>query len=242
MGYTRATRGWIHQINARIGRNQIGIAAEVLIVQCTMPTRLQVSSAKPVPPVIAASPILCHTRLCFQFSRLGTNAKVPRVNIDLSTALDRRDDPAVVAVGPVDPVVQAPPQCIDLMLRIRHDKTVVEHFLSIGSSVPVGIFRVQDIGRTRDQHATLPGHDPGREIQSLQKHGRPVIPAVPVGVLQKPNASLGLGRRVTPLGIVPHFDDPQPSVRPPVNRDRIAHQRLAADQFHPTSRAHFQAG
>ena len=62
---------------------------------------------------------------------------------------------------------------------------------AVRPAVPVGIFQEQELGILPDIDTPFPPLQPGRDVQALGKHGRPVRPAVIVPVLQKDHLVVG---------------------------------------------------
>ena len=157
------------------------------------------------------------------------------MDVDLLARPERRDGAAAISVGAVDPVVQAPTQPVDAVLRIALDETAIEHFAPIRLAISVGVFRVQDVGRTCDQHAVAPWHHTQGMIEIVDKDLGSIILPVAVLVLQVLDASPRDRAAVATLRIVAHLHNPQAAVGIPVNRDGIHDERFRTNQLHAES-------
>src|SRR5262249_23704909 len=127
---------------------------------------------------------------------------------------------AAVAVGAVEPVVQAVIKAIGAMLLIAFHEAGEQYFAHVGLAVAVGVFRVKNIRGGADNHAFAPGDDAVGEIDAFQKNSGLVVNAVVVGVFQKAHNAAGFAVAVNPFGVITHFHHPQFSVRAPIKRHR----------------------
>ena len=147
--------------------------------------------------------------------------------------LERADLAAAVAVGAVDPAVEAELEAVDPVLLVPLAEAREEDLAVVGLAVAVAVLGVEDVGRAGDEHAVAPGHDAGRERQAVEEVGRLVVPAVAVGVFEDPDDAPRLPLAVDAERVVAHLDDPELAVGAPVEGDRVLDQRLAAPPARP---------
>ncbi len=83
--------------------------------------------------------------------------------LDRLARLERTDRAAAVAVGPVDPAVEAELEAVDPVLLVALGEPGEEDLAMVGLAVAVAVLGVEDVGRAGDEHAVAPGHDAGRE-------------------------------------------------------------------------------
>jgi hypothetical protein len=67
--------------------------------------------------------ILGHAGLGLDDAVVRPQAKVPAADVDGIVVVERGDFAIGIAVGPVDPVVQAPQQAVDAVLLVAFDET-----------------------------------------------------------------------------------------------------------------------
>ena len=121
---------------------------------------------------------------------VGPDAKVA------ADHLDRRDSgrrvpgsDLAIAIGAVDPVVEAITQAVEPVLGIALAEPGQDDGADVGAAVSVGISEVEDVGRGRDQDASPPGHHAGREREAVGEDRAPLEMAVTVPILQELHAS-----------------------------------------------------
>src|SRR5207248_11629480 len=100
------------------GRQQERVAAQVVVVEDEVEHRVTVVVAEPVSPVVAAAAELRLARDRLELAGVGLEAEVAAADVHDLAGLDRLDHAARVAVGAVEPVVEAPDQAVDAVLLI----------------------------------------------------------------------------------------------------------------------------
>jgi hypothetical protein len=185
-----------------------------------------------VAPVVAAPAELGLPALGLERAGVGPEPEIAASDGRRLARLRRADRPAAVAVGAVDPAVEAELESIDPVLLVPLDEAREEDLAAVGLAVAVAVLGVEDVGGAGDDDAIPPGNHAGRESQPVEEDGHPVIAAVAVGVLQDADQASRLPLTVDPEGIIAHLHDPEPAVGAPVERDRVPHQRLRGGQLH----------
>jgi hypothetical protein len=116
------------------------------------------------------------------------DADVAAGHLHLLAGLERPHRPlAAVAVGQVDPVVQAERRRVHAELRVALGEPGVEHLVDLGPAVAVGVLQVEHVRGGGDDQAVPPRQHAGREVQVLGEQDRPVVLPVAVRVLQEPH-------------------------------------------------------
>src|SRR5262249_9173906 len=149
----RSDAGRDGDVDARIGRRQVRIAAQVVVGQDVVPHRIAVVAAEPVAPVVAAAAVLRLTALQVDLAGVGLDAKIATANVHDLAGLERLDLAAAVAVGAVDPVVQAPDEAVDAVLLVALGEAGVEDDLLVGLAGAFGVLGVEDVGSAGDEDA-----------------------------------------------------------------------------------------
>ncbi len=118
----------------------------------------------------------------------------------------RRCDVAVLPeVGAINPVVDAEPWIRDAILSIYFGKSSVKDLPNIGFAVPVRIFHEENIGRTRDNQTSLPGHQAAYIKNVLGEDSSAVDFAVAIGIFQEPDSRTGRFSLRRIRRVVEHF-------------------------------------
>ncbi len=104
------------------------------------------------------------TRRC----RAGTGSRGRWIARRLA-GLERADRAAAVAVGAVDPAVEAQLEAVEPVLLVALDEAGEEDLAMVGLAVAVAVLGVEDVRGARDQDALAPGHDAGREAESVEE-------------------------------------------------------------------------
>src|SRR5260221_13964977 len=102
------------------------VAAQVMIGQDEMIHRIAVVAAESFAPIVEAGAVLGLPSLDFDFAGLGPDAEIAAGDIDFLTGFHRTNDAAAVAIGAVNPIIQAVGQSIQAMLLIAFAEAVVE--------------------------------------------------------------------------------------------------------------------
>ena len=161
----------------------------------------------------------------------GRNRKSrPLIDVDLPR-LERADRAAAVAVGAVDPAVQAELEAVEPVLLVALDEAGEEHLAMVGLAVAVAVLGIEDVRGARDQHAFRQGITPVGKPEAVEERRLLVVAAVAVRVFEEPDDAAGLPLAVDAQRIVAHLDDPELAVGPPVEGDRVLDQRLGGDQL-----------
>ena len=120
----------------------------------------RVAGGEAIAPVVEGEPELRRTR-----RRLGKSADRLKAEVGAAHQHGRplrmswRSDFAIRAIiGNIDPIVHAEPGIGDAMLRVLQAESGVEHLADVGLAVAIGVLKVKDLGRCRDDQSTLPGH------------------------------------------------------------------------------------
>ena len=169
--------------------------------------------------------------LGLELARVGLEPEVAALDVHRLARLERADRAAAVAVGPVDPAVEAELEAVEPVLLVALGEPGEEDLAMVGLAVAVAILGVEDVGRRGDEHAVPPGHEAGGKRQAVEERRRLVVAAVAVRVLEEPDHAAGLALAVDAQGIVAHLDDPELAVGAPVQRDRVLDQGLAGGQL-----------
>src|SRR5262249_53491846 len=163
--------------------------------------------------------------------------EVATANVHRLAACDRLDDPAAIAVGAVDPVVEPPDKTVEAMLLIPLDKPGEEHLLHVRLAFAIRVLGVKYVRGTRDEYALAPRQDAGRIADVVEEHGRLVVMSVTLRRFEELDSPTRLPLPVHAERVVAHLDNPQLPVRPPGDRDGVLHQRLGSGQFNTVAPA-----
>src|SRR5207302_2715190 len=128
-----------------------------------------------VAPVVAAAAELRLAGDRLELAGVGLETEVAAADVDDLAGLDRLDHAARVAVGAVEPVVEAPDQAVDAVLLIALPEAGEEHFLLDRATNRLCI---EDVRRARDNHALAVGRDAGGIAELVEEHRGLVVRAV----------------------------------------------------------------
>ena len=215
---------------------EVRVPGEVLVGTEVMPPPDRMIVPEPVPPVVAVPPELGDARLRLELPAVRPEAEVAAVDAHHPAGAVGSDHPSAPAVGPVNPVVETVLEPVHAVLLVPFTESAEEGALEVGFPVAVRVFGVDDFGGGADNHALPPRHHAGREIEPGKKQGRFVVPPVAVRVLQKPHVPARLPLSVDTHRIIPHLDDPELSVRAPLERDGISYERFLGHKLDGVAR------
>jgi hypothetical protein len=126
------------------------------------------------------------------------------------------------------------------VLHVRHLRAVGvgDPLFRVGLQIAVGVTRQPQVRRFGDEDATIEHLERARQHQLVEKDGLLVHLPVAVGVLEHADAAdwLQLGRRRHVLHVARHLDDPQASIRIPIDDDGLLDRRLARDELEAVAR------
>src|ERR1051326_8257300 len=145
-------------------------------------------------------------------------------------SMNGADSAAAVAVGAVEPVVEAVIEAVDPMLLVAFAKTGEKSHPFVRFAIAVGVLRIKDFWRGADDDALAPGDYAGGEVQSFEKHGGLVVDAILIGVFQNTDDAAGFAFAVHAERIVAHLHYPQLSIGAPLEGDGVLNQRFGGDQ------------
>src|SRR5690349_8274244 len=118
-----------------------------MVFQHKLIHRIGVVAPKPVSPVVHGVAILRLAGFGLDQALIRANAEIAAADVDRLPGLEGADGAAAVAVGAVDPVVQAPEQPIGAVLLVSFAKAAVEVFTIIAMSVALGVLGIEDVRR-----------------------------------------------------------------------------------------------
>ena len=202
-----------------------------MISQNKMTNWQRVAAAKPVSVIITMSPELRATRLQFDFSRVGTDSQILTSQMKTLSGSGRYNIPSAIAIGKVDPVVQASLESIDAVLLVALGEAFVKVLYDLCLSILVTVRCKKDIRCCTYDHTITPGHDTSGIGNAVKKQGGRVVLAIMVSVFEVSHSSTGLTLVVHPQRIVCHLDHPQFAIGTPVDRNRIHDQWFCSNQF-----------
>src|SRR5215475_8997644 len=94
------------------------IAAKIVVREHKVIHRIAVVVAEPVAPVVAAAAVLGQAGFRLNLASLRLDAEIAAAQVHDFPRLQRLDDTSALAVGSIDPAVEAPGQAVDTMLLI----------------------------------------------------------------------------------------------------------------------------
>src|SRR5690349_12779401 len=94
-------------------------------------------------------------------------------------------------VGAIDPVIDPEPRICDASLLVDLGKAGIKDGAQVCLAVPVRVFQVQNVGSASDNQAAFPRHESAHGQQVIGKDGGAVDLAIPVCVLEQPDAGSG---------------------------------------------------
>ena len=141
------------------------------------------------PGVAAAGGDLLHGR------SVGLEAVDPRGDVaEVLRSVTRLHPATGVAHRSVDPTVHAPAEVADDRVGVEGAPAGVEGLDLVGSAVAVRVADPKDVRGLRDDHAVLPEHERGGQLEAVGEEGALVGHAVAIGVLQDGDAVQRLAR------------------------------------------------
>jgi hypothetical protein len=117
------------------------------------------------------------------------------------------------------------------VLRVGLSEPGEKDLAHVRSAVAVSILRVQEVRSARHEYAPAPGHHASWKEQPIEEDRGLVEASVAVHVREANDPAPSSTLVVEAKGIVPHLDDPEPSIRSPVEGDRASNQGFRRDQL-----------
>src|SRR5438876_6470811 len=152
-----------------VANGQVRIARDIIFGQPIVPEPSGVVVPEPIAPIVAMAAILRSARLRFEGAVGRTKAEVAPT--DINPLASRLNPPTAVAIGAVEPIVQAIIKTVEPMLLVAFAEAGEERFAIIGFAIAIRIFGEKNLGRGADDDSPAPRHDSGRKVQAIQKHG-----------------------------------------------------------------------
>ena len=132
---------------ARVGGREVRVAPEVGFGEDVMPAPVGVIVAEPVAPVVAVPAELGLPALRLERAGVGPEPEIAAPDGGRSRPSSREQDrPAAVAVGAVDPAVEAELEPVDPVLLVPLDEAREEDLAVVGLAVAVAVLGVEDVG------------------------------------------------------------------------------------------------
>ena len=219
-----------------------------------MPGPGAVVVAEPVAIDIAPLAVLGAPRLKFQRTAVRIKAEVVRAERHALAGLVADQIAAAVAIGAVEPAVEAEAEAIHQVLRIAVGEAAEPGLAAVANAIAIRVLGKQDLGDVGDEDAVFPRHQTRRMPQAVEEDGGLVVHAVAVRVLEDLHpAGLQVGHPLLPdlavagrlarrKGVVAHLHHPEAAARVPVEIDRILDQRFVGDQTRLVARLDLQGG
>src|SRR5262249_1238407 len=132
--------------------------------------------------------------------------------------------PAAAAVGPVNPVVQAPSQPVDAELLVAGVETGQNYLFFVRLPVAIGVFEVPDVLAVGHEDPAVPRQHAVGKRQLVGEDGCVAIAAVLARIVQALYQTTRSGIR-----IVPHLGDVHSAVFVPGDGDGTDDIRLRSD-------------
>src|SRR5262249_49780444 len=142
---------------AGVGRRVARVAAGVALGERVLPGPDGVAVAEPVAPIVAGPAVLRLAALGFEGSVVGPGAEVAALDVAGLARLDGFDLAAAVAVGAVDPAVEAVLEAVDEVLRVPLSEAGEQDLAMVGLAVAVAVLGIDNVRGRGDEHALLPG-------------------------------------------------------------------------------------
>ena len=213
---------------AGVAEGESVVPLEIGLGQNIVPAPVGVVVAEPVAPVVAVPAELSLAALRFEFASVGPESEVSAVDRDRLAGLGGTDHASAVAVGSVDPAIEAELEPIEPVLLVPWPESCEEHVATVGLAIAVGVLGIEDVRRAGDDDPFPPRNQAGGEAEAVEERGRFVVATVAVGVFQDPDNPAELPFVVDSERVVTHLDDPELAVGAPVEGDRIFDQGSAA--------------
>ena len=115
----------------------------------------------------------------------GRKRKSRPLIVTVFPGLERADRAAAVAVGAVDPAVEAQVEPVEPVLLVPLDEPREEDLAMVGLAVAVAVLGIEDLGCAGDEEPVPPGEQAGREAEAVEEGGGLVVAAVAVGVFER---------------------------------------------------------
>ena len=131
---------------ARVGGREVRVAPEVGFGEDVVPAPVGVVVAEPVAPVVAVPAELGLPALRLERAGVGPEPEIAAPDGGRLPRLPREDRPAAVAVGAVDPAVEAELESVDPVLLVPLDEAREEDLAVVGLAVAVAVLGVEDVG------------------------------------------------------------------------------------------------
>ena len=144
----------------------------------------------------------------------------------------------MAATGTPQQAVEAEAEAVDAELLIPLHEALYEGIAPIAHTVAVLVGKKEDLRRSGDDHAVAPHGDTVGKGKPLGKQDRRLIPAVAIGVFKTPDAATRSAVAIHAGGIIGHFHHPQPSLRVPIEGNRIEHLWLAGHELDSVTGRH----
>src|SRR5262245_49625386 len=159
----------------RVGGCVVRVATDIPGGEDVVPGPVGIVVAEPAAPVVAMAAVLSLAALGLELAGVRAKAEVAAVDRRALAGFPRAHHAAAVAVGAIDPAVQAQLESIEPMLLVAFDEAGEEHFAVVGPAVAVAVLGVEDVGGARNQNTAPPRDEPGRESQAVQERRLLVI-------------------------------------------------------------------
>jgi len=196
-----------------------------------LPQPGRVVVAEPISPVIATASELGLGGDAFEFAGVGFESEIASADGEGLAGGDGFHGAAAVAVGGMDPAVESGFESVEPMLLIAFGEPGEEHASDIGSSIGVGVFRVEQVGRSRHQDAPPPGHDAAGIRNAFEEDIGALISTGAVAVGEDLDHAAGLSFAVDAHRVVAHLHHPQTAIGVPVEGDGIHDDGFGGDEF-----------
>jgi len=143
----------------------------------------------------------------------------------------------------MDPVVDAPEKAVGVALDAGFSAPVprAHQFLGIHLQVAIGVAHQPDVWRLQNEDAVVEDLHGTRLHEAVGEDCPLVQLPVVVGVLEHDDAPDGIQIGLRRLKVADEFrifDDPQPTIRIPIDGNRILNERLARHEFDVIARRH----
>ena len=201
-----------------------------------------------VPRRLEAPGVAVAAAVLFERGAVGLEAHdAAAASTEFLRAVAGGDVAAAVAVGGVDPAVEAPAQIVDHGVRVANTEARVELRALVGDVVAVGVLEEPDIGGGGGDHAAFVEDETRDELEPVGEDVSLVHDAVAVGVGEDRDAVLRLAlhlERIERTAFLPHVGvglaaavgifgrlaDPEAAPLVPVEVHDLVDQRLGGDE------------
>ena len=220
-----------------------------------MPAGSGVVVAEPVAEVVPPLTTLRGAGFETEFPGSWVKSEVVAAKRDPSARFYADNISAAVAIGSVQPAVEAPAEAVDQVLGVARLETGEPRLADIAAAVAIVVAGVEDVGHAGHEHAPLPAGQACNVFEPVEEERALLVAAVAIGILEDPHAAglepmsgtfarhavppghLAVGRGLA-LGerIIAHLRHPHPSAFVPVDEHGVHHQRLSCHQRRGESR------